>query len=251
MGYIIVEQIMFRKEYKMKKRNLILLVIGALILSSLSFTASDVEYVDAYRATDMNFEVDGQPWQPRDVDGSLLYPIVVNGRSYVPVRSLLEAKGVTVDWRDPTRTIVLDYSTIELDQPEAVVPLYKKKEIVVVGSQETEATMVYTDLPKLTKPVDKATPLLMETTYDGPWEGAGDIIILVNGKESELTPKTIMASDELLSPDNVKLYLDEAGQVFMMDILDEDSDGDGLESRIGIEIEISGPPWKIKIRIKF
>ncbi len=235
----------------MKRSSLVFLIVGLLLVTSFSFTATDVEYVDAYRATDMNFEVDGEPWQPRDVDGSLLYPIVVNGRSYVPVRSLLEAKGVTVDWRDPTRTIVLDYSTIELDRPEPVVPLHKMKEIVVVGSVETEATMVYTDLPKLTKPIDKATPLLMEATYEGSGDGAGDIIILVNGEKSDLTPKAIMGADESLSADNVKLYLDDEGQVFMMDILDDDSDGDGMAQRIGIEIEISGPPWKIKIRIKF
>ena len=62
--------------------------------------------------------MDGEPWSPVDVDGSPLYPIVVKGRSYVPVRALLESKGVTVDWRDSTRIIVLDYSTIDLDQPE-------------------------------------------------------------------------------------------------------------------------------------
>ena len=232
----------------MKKSGLVLFIIGILLVTSFSFTAADVEYLDAYRATDMNFEVDGEPWQPRDVDGSILYPIVVKGRSYVPVRSLLEAKGVTVDWRDPTRTIVLDYSTIELDQPEPFIPLHKRKEIVVVGDMKKETTVLMTK----SELIDSvASGVVNETTLELAGGGNGDVIILMNGEETKLSPEQFMRTYKILEPDNVKLYLDDQGQVFMMDILDDDSDGDGMESRISIEIEISGPPWKIKIRIRF
>ena len=233
----------------MKKSGLVLFIIGILLVTSLSFTAADVEYFDAYRATDMNFEVDGEPWQPRDVDGSILYPIVVNGRSYVPVRSLLEAKGVTVDWRDPTRTIVLDYSTIDLDQPEPFVPLHKVKEIVVVGSVEKEVTVLYTKNDPVVNRIDMG--IVNETTLELAGGGNGDIIIVGSGKETSMSPEEFMRTYETMRPDNLKLYLDDQGQVFRIEMLDNDSDGDGMESRISIEIEISGPPWKIKIRIRF
>ncbi|BES63870.1 hypothetical protein SANA_03090 [Gottschalkiaceae bacterium SANA] len=229
----------------MKRSGFVLLVIGILLVTSFSFTAADVEYFDAYRATDMNFEVDGEPWQPRDVDGSMLYPIVVNGRSYVPVRSLLEAKGVTVDWRDPTRTIVLDYSTIDLDQPQPFVPLHKKKEIVVVGDLEKEATILYTMNDPVPDRID------MGVTNETILNLAEDVMFYMNEEPMEMTPMEFLRNEKMMNPDNVKLYLDEKGQVFRADFMDEDSDGDGMESRIGIEIEISGPPWKIKIRIKF
>lgn len=68
-----------------------------------------VQNINAQLANDMGFMVDGEMWQPKDVDGSLLSPIIYNGRSYVPVRALLEAKGVQVSYDEKTRTIILVY----------------------------------------------------------------------------------------------------------------------------------------------
>ena len=68
-----------------------------------------VQSINAQLATDMGFMVDGQEWQAKDVDGTILSPIIYKGRSYVPVRALLEAKGVQVSFDENTRTIILNY----------------------------------------------------------------------------------------------------------------------------------------------
>lgn len=75
-------------------------------------------------------EVDGEYWQPRDLDGTILYPIIYNGRSYVPVRALLENKGVKVDYDAVERTIILDYPVDDIvssDVPEPPTDLDLRK----------------------------------------------------------------------------------------------------------------------------
>ena len=94
------------------KRKIIVFAAVVLLLSFpiAAFGAKTVDKIEAYLANDIKFKVDGESWQPKDVDGTLLYPIIFNGRSYVPVRSLLENKGVKVDFDDSERTIILNYS---------------------------------------------------------------------------------------------------------------------------------------------
>jgi hypothetical protein len=75
----------------------------------VGFGDATIDKIESYLVKDMKFKVDGEFWQPKDVDGTLLYPIIFNGRSYVPVRALLEDKGVKVDFNNSERTIILDY----------------------------------------------------------------------------------------------------------------------------------------------
>lgn len=86
-------------------------ILSVLLLSFsvVGFAINSVDKIEAYLANDMKFRVDNELWQPKDVDGSFLYPIIFNGRSYVPVRALLESKGVKVDFNNEERTIILDY----------------------------------------------------------------------------------------------------------------------------------------------
>lgn len=93
------------------KRTTIVLIVAVLLLSFSvgGFGVNTVDKIEAYLANDMKFKVDNELWQPKDVDGTLLYPIIFNGRSYVPVRALLESKGVKVGFNDAERTIILDY----------------------------------------------------------------------------------------------------------------------------------------------
>jgi len=119
------------------KTNKLLIIIFTLVLvfSVVGFGNEAIEKIEAYLVSDLKFEVDGEEWSPKDVDGSPLIPLNFKGRTYVPVRSLLEDKGVTVGYEADTRTVLLDYSTI--------------------------------------KPIDKASPLLMTVSKDGTGGGSG------------------------------------------------------------------------------
>lgn len=51
--------------------------------------------------------LDGEEFNPKDTDGTELEPIIYNGRTYLPVRSLCDALGVSVGWENDTKSIIL------------------------------------------------------------------------------------------------------------------------------------------------
>src|SRR5690606_10675405 len=51
--------------------------------------------------------LDGKPWTPRDAQGNALTPITYKGSTYLPVRAVAEAAGISVDWDAATQTVIL------------------------------------------------------------------------------------------------------------------------------------------------
>jgi hypothetical protein len=100
------------------KKKLILIVTIFMVFSFASgvFASSTVQAITAYLAGDFKFTLNGESWQPRDVNGSEMSPIVYQNRTYLPVRAIGEALGVNIGWIDATRTVVIgdsiDTSTI-------------------------------------------------------------------------------------------------------------------------------------------
>lgn len=92
----------------MKQKLLVILLVGGLLFSATPVFAIDVVVHD--RALDYSSD------QP---------PVIQNGRTLVPVRSILEAFGMTVAWAPDTRTVTCqkDNQTIQLqiDRPIATV----------------------------------------------------------------------------------------------------------------------------------
>jgi hypothetical protein len=58
-------------------------------------------------AGDITLSLKGKAWHPKDGDGKEVYPVVINGSSYLPVRALAEALGVDIRWDEATRTIAI------------------------------------------------------------------------------------------------------------------------------------------------
>jgi hypothetical protein len=90
------------------KISVIIVAVLILSLSVASFGAMGVEEIKAFMANDMKFQVNGEMWQPKDADGTAMYPIIYKDRSYIPVRALLEERDVKVDYDAKTRTIMLN-----------------------------------------------------------------------------------------------------------------------------------------------
>ncbi len=231
------------------KTNKLLIIIFTLVLvfSVVGFGNEAIEKIEAYLVSDLKFEVDGEEWSPKDVDGSPLIPLNFKGRTYVPVRSLLEDKGVTVGYEADTRTVLLDYSTM--------------------------------------KPIDKASPLLMTVSKDGPGGGSGkatfnelsieknhnleldsisveqEITLEVSedgkiyawgsNRREEMSLKELAASDETIAIEKANFKIDqETGLVTSIELYENGEEVE-LGRDIDITVEISGPPFKIKVIIKF
>ncbi len=54
--------------------------------------------------------IDGSPVIPRDVNGNVVDPFIIDGTTYMPVRALAETLGCSVGWDDATSTVIIHSS---------------------------------------------------------------------------------------------------------------------------------------------
>lgn len=224
-----------------KKRNFAIgVLICVLLFASLSYAATHTQRVEAFLAHDMTFRVDGETWQPRDLDGRPLTPIIYNGRSYLPARALLEDRGVAVGFDANTRTIILDY-------PQSFSPLIEGVEIVKYPDGSTIAAKTIS-----TKSLDKSTPKLAEIiVQETSISLLANAEIYVDGKKLEGSLQEIARSGQVFDIAGAKLYLNENEQVFRAELSGYNPDVVHFAGRTSVEVEVSCCPLKIKITIKF
>ena len=77
----------------MKKRTrfLILALCFALLLSTAVYAAARSKTLTAYY-NDIKLVVDGVPVTPKDANGTVVEPFIVDGTTYLPVRAIGEAR---------------------------------------------------------------------------------------------------------------------------------------------------------------
>lgn len=220
------------------KMSILMALVLILSFSLVAYGAINNEKVEAFLAHDMTFRVDGKMWKPMDLDGTVLTPIIYKDRSYVPVRALLEEKDVMVGFDNNTRTIILDYPDMRIDKSSPMI----MKVIDVPGEVKDTTTIEITP----NKNFDlRGISFNNETSM----ELAEGTEILLNGKELNL--ETLVKSREMLSlgTGKVKLEYNPMSKLVTSVELVEDDSTEAL--KINVEIEFSGPPWKIKITIRF
>lgn len=248
------------------KISVLIAFVMILSFSLMGFGAAIVEKIEAHLANDMKFKVDGEMWQPLDVDGSPLYPIIYKGRSYVPARALLEAKDVKVDYDAASRTILLDYPKWEPPVDEAKedkknpwhdftdnsIPFVMGK--VDIGGP-------YKEIIKYELIVNKdfdigEMPLTNEMTLDLD----DDAKIMINGKEIALKELTSDGAAYSIGggggTGKVSFMYDEKSKLITSVEMDGEIWGDphenlGSARRIRVDITLAGPPWKLTIRIRW
>lgn len=90
-------------------------IATTLILSSVftigtftgSYAETNLKEIAAYINNSINIKLNGNQFVPTDSEGNRLSPIIYNGDSYLPVRSLSQALGVPVKYDESTSTIML------------------------------------------------------------------------------------------------------------------------------------------------
>ncbi len=216
---------------------LVVLIVSLLALASAAAGALRVQKIEAHLAHDIGFRLDGQPWQPVDLDGTILTPIIYRGRSYVPARALLEEKGVAVGFDSNTRTITLDY-------PETVVPLTAGTETVTHRGAAVKAKTI-------TATAGQSSPALSRLVHKITVPLSDDSLILVDGKELSQPPGELAQSRRVFSPDSVRLYLNENGEAFRASLTGDNPGGGQPGIRIRIEVTVTCCPAAIVITIYF
>lgn len=94
---------------KVNKKIVSLLIMIAFIagVTSSAFCADNVQKISAFLNYELKIKLDGNNFTPVDSNGSVMYPIVYNDRSYLPVRAIAEALNIAVDYDAKTKTIYL------------------------------------------------------------------------------------------------------------------------------------------------
>lgn len=229
--------------------NKILIIIFTLILVSsvVGFGNESIEKIEAYLVSDLNFKVDGEEWSPKDVDGSPLIPLNYKGRTYVPVRSLLEDKEVTVGYEADTRTVLLDYSTMKhLDKSS---PYIAK---ATVDNDPMGAGMwgriVYTIEENPNFEMDSIgvkQEITLKISEDGKvyaWD---------NNTRTEMSLEEFASSGESIAIEKASFNIDEeTGMVTSMELFESEEKA-RLADDFHITIRITQDPFKIHIIIEW
>ena len=94
---------MFKQNYKVL---IIGLIIGLLFSNLLVFAESATKQINAVY-NNIKIVVDGATVEPKDASGKVVEPFIVDGTTYLPVRSVAEALGKPVQWDGSTQTVYI------------------------------------------------------------------------------------------------------------------------------------------------
>ena len=227
------------------KRFFAFILILILALSATAFAAETAQKIEAYLVKDLNFIVDGKSWSPKDTDGTPLTPIIYNNRTYVPVRSLLEDKGVTVGYMDTSRSVTLDYSTME---PSKLTAGYLK--IDGVNGESTEKST--TQLTLQFNPDFNIGNIPHTQEYSYTLEDS--TALFLDGQPIEESLDVLIRTGTQWSAESVSIEFNEAlGTIISVNNISGTAlvKDDNEPKFVGIDVYISGPPYKLNIVFKF
>ncbi len=82
------------------------IVSTLLLTSTIGVLAASLDVpVSALLMGSIKMKLNGKDFNPKDTDGTYVQPIMYNGRTYLPVRSLADGLKVPVDWDKNTKTV--------------------------------------------------------------------------------------------------------------------------------------------------
>ncbi len=103
---------------KLRKRICALSIAGIMLFSMGAYAGSNTVKITAFLNKGLTLEVDGEVLKPTENDGSRLYPIVYNGRTYVPAKVVAEKLGASVDYNSAGNGTVIITSGANSDNDE-------------------------------------------------------------------------------------------------------------------------------------
>lgn len=237
-----------------KRKVLALSLILILSVSVIAFGDNHVTKVEAFLAGDLNFNVDGQQWSPKDVDGSDLTPIIYKDRTYIPVRSLLEDKGVTVGYEAESRTVLLDYSTINVAKPiDKASPLLMTS--VMARDEDSDGDGIDDGMEYKELTIEKNPDFdidSMEMTQEMSLNLSEKVEIEIDGRMIESSIDELLASETEWKLEASKFMInEETGLVEKINISSGGADAAAAAIDIDVKLKITCCPLKATLIINF
>ncbi|QUI21675.1 hypothetical protein HZI73_04925 [Vallitalea pronyensis] len=104
---------------KNNRVKILLSLVLVLTVMNMSHASSTQKEIQAIQDHAINMSLNKQTFVAKEEDGTILAPIIYNNRTYLPVRQLAEAIGVSVDWDNQTRTVILQHEQNTNNTPYA------------------------------------------------------------------------------------------------------------------------------------
>ncbi len=100
---------------ELRKRICALSFAGVMLFSMGAYAGSNTVKITAFLNKGLTLKVDGEVLKPTEDDGSRIYPIVYNGRTYVPAKVVAEKLGASVDYNSAGNGTVTITSGVSSD----------------------------------------------------------------------------------------------------------------------------------------
>ena len=81
------------------------IIIGTILVPTVSATIATVTKELAYN--DIKISLNGSIIEPADANGNVVEPFIIDGTTYLPVRSVADALGLNVEWNSESNTVIL------------------------------------------------------------------------------------------------------------------------------------------------
>ena len=134
----------------MKKLSIFFLVFALTVLSSTGCSAQNIQEdtEDIKIILTINKPTMIVNDEERSIDNEGTVPIIVNDRTLLPVRAVVEAIGGSVDWDEDSRTVTLTKN-------EETIKLTIDSEIALLNSEEKNLDTAWTIIKKVDRGMRK------------------------------------------------------------------------------------------------
>lgn len=90
---------------KNKKSLTAFALAGAILFSNISFGAPNTKNAKVTIDEGIRMTWNDIAYTPKENNGTPVYPIIYNGRTYLPIRFIVEKAGINADWNGATKSL--------------------------------------------------------------------------------------------------------------------------------------------------
>lgn len=118
----------------MKKEGMKGFVSGVLVMAVLAGLVGTAAATVGKRTAELDYSniqitLNGQKLTPTDASGNVVEPFAIDGTTYLPVRAVGNAMGLSVDWDGETRTVKLTGNSVEKKKIEDLIDVHLTQDL--------------------------------------------------------------------------------------------------------------------------